>query len=217
MIVIIWIFNVLEWDVSDCSISAFIFVFVWFPWVFCGFVLGFCIQLCEDLFQRAGQNSDPDLTYSVEVSRLISVHLAESFCECLTTFLSTSRCPTWRSTVSGCGTCWTQSLRGLSGSGSTPSWVLTWRTCPNWLWLVSQTSGTWWTLATKLGQCVLNCFASAKACLHLTSLPSDAAVWNADGQHEMEEQSEKLSLCQCFVLFLNKYHISQTIIESRLL
>lgn len=34
MIVIIWIFNVLEWDVSDWSVSAFTFVFVWFPWVF---------------------------------------------------------------------------------------------------------------------------------------------------------------------------------------
>lgn len=31
-------------------------------------------QLCEDLFQRAGQNSDPDLTYSVEVKRSRSVH-----------------------------------------------------------------------------------------------------------------------------------------------
>lgn len=27
-----------------------------------------CPQLCEDLFQRTGQNTDPDLTYSVEVN-----------------------------------------------------------------------------------------------------------------------------------------------------
>lgn len=80
MIVIIWIFNVLESNVSDWSNSAFCFCLVSLG-VFCGFVLCFCIQLCEDLFQRAGQNSDPDLTYSVEVSRLLSVHLAESLWE----------------------------------------------------------------------------------------------------------------------------------------
>lgn len=33
-----------------------------------------CVQLCEDLFQRTGQNTDPDLTYSVEVNSLWSVH-----------------------------------------------------------------------------------------------------------------------------------------------
>lgn len=27
-----------------------------------------CFQLCEDLFSRTGENTDPDLTYSVEVS-----------------------------------------------------------------------------------------------------------------------------------------------------
>lgn len=30
--------------------------------------MSFCFQLCEDLFQRTGENSDPDLTYSVEVN-----------------------------------------------------------------------------------------------------------------------------------------------------
>ncbi|XP_074555476.1 kinesin-like protein KIF1C isoform X2 [Halichoeres trimaculatus] len=36
---------------------------------------GIIPQLCEDLFQRTGQNSDPDLTYSVEVSYM------EIYCE----------------------------------------------------------------------------------------------------------------------------------------
>lgn len=34
-----------------------------------------CVQLCEDLFQRTGDNTDPDLTYSVEVSYM------EIYCE----------------------------------------------------------------------------------------------------------------------------------------
>lgn len=38
-----------------------------------------CVQLCEDLFQRTGENTDPDLTYSVEVSSLILHHISESF------------------------------------------------------------------------------------------------------------------------------------------
>lgn len=36
--------------------------------------LSLCVQLCEDLFQRTGENTDPDLTYSVEVNSLWSVH-----------------------------------------------------------------------------------------------------------------------------------------------
>lgn len=101
--------------------------------------------------------------------------------QCLTAVSSTSRCPTWRSTVSGSATCWTQSLRGLWGFVSTPSWVPMWRTCPNWLWLVSQTSGTWWTLATKLGQCVLVLQYYIISCELFNLFTADAMVQNVGG------------------------------------
>ncbi|RVE60938.1 hypothetical protein OJAV_G00185810 [Oryzias javanicus] len=43
---------------------------------------GIIPQLCEDLFQRTGENSDPDLTYSVEVSYM------EIYCERVRDLLS---------------------------------------------------------------------------------------------------------------------------------
>lgn len=44
----------------------------WWAWPDGHLIAGFlcvcmCVQLCEDLFQRTGQNADPDLSYSVEV------------------------------------------------------------------------------------------------------------------------------------------------------
>lgn len=41
-----------------------------------------CVQLCEDLFRRTGENTDPDLTYSVEVNSLILHHISHSLSAC---------------------------------------------------------------------------------------------------------------------------------------
>lgn len=118
-------------------------------------ILFLCVQLCEDLFQRTGENNDPDLTYSVEVNSLSSIHFNSfkwRYDRLNAVVSSTSRCPTWRSTASGFEICWTQVHRGLCGFGSIPSSGHMWRICPNSPWPDSPTSGIWWTPATKLGQ-----------------------------------------------------------------
>lgn len=106
--------------------------------------------------------------------------------------------------MSGSATCWTQSLRGLWGFVSTPSWVPMWRTCPNWLWLVSQTSGTWWTLATKLGQCVLVLQYYIASHELFSLFTADAVVQNAGGRNDVYNNSRPtMSLCHFFKNFFS--------------